>query len=196
MGNITRLVWMEKNVCCGKERITLTNKNQNYKQMKHLTKIVLWTCLITIMNSGCSTSSIAVKEKEISLRKAIESRAFTVNVNRINPTGAPSRQLTSDYSLTVKERKVDSYLPYFGRAYSVPYGGGKGLNFNAEISDYKLSFDDKGKALIEFRTKNDEDQYVYRLEIFPNGSTTINVTPVNRQAVSFYGTAEPLEQGK
>ena len=39
-----------------------------------------------------------------------------------------SKHLTSDYSLEIRNDSVYSYLPYFGVAYNVPYGGGKGLN--------------------------------------------------------------------
>ena len=42
-----------------------------------------------------------------------------------------SRALTSDYSIEIRNDSVFSYLPYFGVAYNVPYGGGKGLIFNA-----------------------------------------------------------------
>jgi hypothetical protein len=105
------------------------------------------------------------------------------------PMNGRSQTLTSPYSLEIKDDRVKSHLPYYGRAYSIPYGGGEGLNFEAEITGYKLSFDTKGKAVVEFETKTKEDQHGFRLEIFPNGSTSIHVTPVNRQAISFHGTA-------
>jgi hypothetical protein len=28
---------------------------------------------------------------------------------------------------------------------------------------------------------------MFRVEVYPNGSVTINVTPVNKQAITFYG---------
>ncbi|MDR2913597.1 MAG: DUF4251 domain-containing protein [Tannerella sp.] len=37
--------------------------------------------------------------------------------------------------------------------------------------------------------KTDEDQFVYRIDIFSNGSSSINVTSENRQSISFSGTA-------
>jgi hypothetical protein len=143
--------------------------------------------------TGCSSTKGLTKEekaaKEAALREAIEKREFTVDVNRMSPMSGRSQALTSPYSLEIKGDRVKSYLPYYGRAYSVPYGGGDGLNFEAEITGYKLSYDAKGKAVVEFETKTKEDRYGFRLEIFPNGSTSIHVTSVNRQAISFQGTA-------
>jgi hypothetical protein len=142
---------------------------------------------------GCSSSKSLTKEektaKEAVLRKAVENREFVVDVDRMLPMSGRSQTLTSPYSLEINGDQVKSYLPYFGRAYSVPYGGGDGLNFESPVTDYKSSFDSKGKATIEFQTKTKEDQYSFRLEIFSNGSASINVTSVNRQGVSFQGTA-------
>ncbi len=149
--------------------------------------------ILSIFLMGCSSSKGLTKEekavKETALRKAVENREFVVDVERMLPMSGRSRALTSSYSLQIDGDRVKSYLPYVGRAYSVPYGGGDGLNFESTITDYKSSFDNKGKAVIEFQAKTPEDRYSFRLEIFPNGSASVNVTSVNRQGISFQGTA-------
>ena len=45
----------------------------------------------------------------------------------------------------------------------------------------------KGKIQIDFKTRSDEDNYEYRLTIFPDGSTSIHVQPMNKQSISFTG---------
>lgn len=55
----------------------------------------------------------------------------------MQPMKGRSRALTSDYSIEIRNDSVFSYLPYFGVAYNVPYGGGKGLIFNAPITGYR-----------------------------------------------------------
>jgi hypothetical protein len=143
--------------------------------------------------TGCSPAGRLSKEEkaanEAALRKAIEKREFVVHVNRMLPMDGHTQALTSPHSLEIKDDRVKSHLPYYGRAYSVPYGGGDGLNFEAEITGYQSSFDAKGKAVVEFETKTKEDRHGFRLEIFPNGSTSVHVTSNNRQAISFHGTA-------
>ena len=151
--------------------------------------------LLSLIITGCSTSKGLTKEEKIAietaLREAIENRTFVVEVNQALPMGGNMRILTSPYSLTVNGDEVKSHLPFFGRAYNAPYGGGEGLIFESTITDYQLSFDKKGKALIEFKTKSKEDQLAYRVNIFTNGSASIDVTSVNRQSISFAGKASP-----
>lgn len=133
-----------------------------------------------------SKSERAAKEKQ-AVSEILKSQQYTIEVDRVIPLSGRSRHLTTDYSLEIKGDSVISYLPYFGQAYSVPYGGGKGLIFEAPLTDYKLSFNRKDKAHIRFKSRTDEDTFTFSIEIFPNGSATINVTPVNRQSISYYG---------
>ena len=97
-----------------------------------------------------------------------------------------SKHLTSDYSLEIRNDSVYSYLPYFGVAYNVPYGGGKGLN-SAPLSEYTSTYSKKGNAKITLKVRNEEDNYLYNITIYPNGSSNIQVTPTNRQSISFSG---------
>ena len=163
-------------------------------------QLLLLTGLFLLIISGCSSSRGLMKDekaaKEVALHEAIEKREFRIDVNRMNPMGGGSRTLTSSYSLEIKGDEVKSHLPFVGRAYSIPYGGGSGLVFNSTVTDYKSSFDNKGKATIEFKTRSENDQFNYHVEIFSNGSTSINVSSNNRQAISYSGTATKTEEAK
>lgn len=105
----------------------------------------------------------------------------------MQPMRGGSRNLTTNYTLEIRNDSVFSYLPYFGVAYNAPYGGGKSLNFNASITGYTTRALKKGKIQIDFKTRSDEDNYEYRLTIFPDGSTSIHVQPMNKQSISFTG---------
>jgi hypothetical protein len=108
----------------------------------------------------------------------------------MSPVKGASRHLTSNYALTVKGDTVVSYLPYFGQAYNIPYGGGKGLNFESTISVYTLSYDAKGTARISFQTRSEGETLHYNIQIFSNGSSNIHVSSTNRQAINFHGNLE------
>ena len=95
--------------------------------------------------------------------------------------------MSPDFSLEVRGDTLVSYLPYFGRAYSLPYGGGKGLNFTAPISEYRTTKERNGATLITMKAINEEDVYLFRLEIFSNGSTTIDLRPRERESISYSG---------
>lgn len=166
--------------------------------MKRVNYFVWMALVLSVIMSGCSATKGLTKEEkaanEAQLRAAIENRTFVVDVDRALPMSGSSRMLTSPYTLTINGDTVKSYLPYFGRAYSVPYGGGEGLIFDSVVTDYQSSFDKKGKATIEFKTKSKEDQFVYRIYIFPNASASIDVSSVNRQQISFQGKAKPMKR--
>ena len=93
-------------------------------------------------------------------------------------------------SLEIRNDSVISYLPYFGRAYSIPYGGGDGLDFKAPLKEYDMKMDKKGNAVIEFVARNPEDRYEFRAQVYTNGEASINVNMQNRQSISFQGELE------
>ena len=78
-------------------------------------------------------------------------------------------------------------------AYNVPYGGGKGLIFNAPITGYRKESLKKGKTRIDFKTGNEEDKYEYSLTIYSDGSANIHIQPMNRQAISYSGELDIKE---
>lgn len=132
----------------------------------------------------------AKEKKSDYIKSMINNKCYTIDVNRMIPMSGPTKALSSSYSLAIKGDSVISYLPYMGEAYSIPYGGGKGLNFEAPITDYSLKFDKKGTAKIKFKARTSEDNFSFYVQIFNNGSTSINITPQNRQSISFYGEME------
>lgn len=125
------------------------------------------------------------KEKEV--KELLESGRYTIEVDRALPMSGSSVNLTSSYSLELRGDSVISHLPYFGRAYNVPYGGGDGLRFSKPTKDRTIEFDEKGTADIKFDVRTDEDNYTYNVKVFNNGSATIMVQPTNRQSISFHG---------
>ena len=121
------------------------------------------------------------------MKELIVSENYKIDVNTAMPMRGRSIPLTSLYSLEIRNDSVISYLPYYGRAYSIPYGGGDGLNFKAVLKEYSMEMDKKGNAVIEFIARNPEDRYEYRVKVFPNGSASIDVNMQNRQSISFQG---------
>ena len=103
-----------------------------------------------------------------------------------HPTGGAPINLSSPYSLKVNGDTVVSYLPFFGRAYSVPYGGGKGLNFTGKVISYETSRNKK-EYNIKMGVDSDEDQYIYYIDVYENGRAVILVASKNRSNITFYG---------
>lgn len=125
------------------------------------------------------------KEKEV--KERIDSGRFTIEVNRALPTGGRSVNLTTLYSLEMRGDSVVSYLPYYGRAYSAPYGGGGGLIFTKPITGLESAYSKKGVAQLKFETRTDDDTYRFDIKIYPNGSASLHVIPTNKQGITYQG---------
>lgn len=125
--------------------------------------------------------------KEQTVKEKIESENYRIDINTAYPRRGRMIPLTSIYSVTIRNDSVFSQLPYFGRAYSIPYGGGQGLMFNAPIDQYTMAMGKRGVAKINFTAKSPEDQFRFRITIYSNGSSSIDVDMQNRESISFSG---------
>lgn len=147
-------------------------------------------CMIATMPATAQSRNEKKARIERAVKEAIDSQTYKINVDRMQPMRGRSRTLTTNYSLKVSNDSVYSYLPYFGVAYNIPYGGGKGLVFSEPIIEYKTKELKKGRMQIDFKTRSEGDNYEYSLTIYPNGSTTIHVQSSNRQSISYTGDME------
>ena len=111
--------------------------------------MLLLALLVGIPTLSAQQSKKEKKEqKKEAVMKLIESENYKIDVNTAMPMRGRSIPLTSSYSLTIRNDSVISYLPYYGRAYSIPYGGGDGLNFKTILKEYNVEMDKKGDNLV------------------------------------------------
>lgn len=128
------------------------------------------------------------------VREALQAGDFKIDITQMIPMRMTSRPV-SVYSVRLHEGTLYSHLPYVGRAWDVPYGGGHALNFDAEIQSYDVYSDQDGAYTVRIVVKTDEDTHVYTFRIFDNGSTSLVVQSRNREPISFSGNVEfPTEQ--
>ncbi|SFG26524.1 DUF4251 domain-containing protein [Prevotella sp. KH2C16] len=159
-------------------------------------KLILLT-FMALAVVACSTTRLTPEEKAAKearkrqqLTENLNDRHFTIHVDYMQPMRGPMKRLTSDYELTLHGDTLISYLPYFGRAYNVPYGGGKGLSFTTLIRDYQVVEGRKDNYLVEIKARNEEDEFVYNIEVFANGNASISVQAHERDAIRFTGAME------
>ena len=161
--------------------------------MKKYQVSIVMALLAAVLLGGCATSEGRAAQKAEQVKKvtaALNRRQYKIAIARMYPMNGPSKTVTYGYSVEVKNDSLFSYLPYFGRAYNVPYGGGKGLNFAAPIGSYQEEVAKNGKRRIEIGLTNEEDTYLYILEVFDNGSSTVSVTSRQREQISYSGDME------
>ena len=151
---------------------------------------ILTFLLLMVVLGGCASSEERAAQKAEFSRKvkaALDKRAYKISINRMFPMQGASRSVSYGYSVTVKNDSLFSYLPYFGRAYDVPYGGGKGLSFDAPIGHYHEIQSNNGSRQIDIELKNEEDNYTYHITVFDNGSSSIEVQARKRERISYSG---------
>lgn len=158
--------------------------------IKKVVSLVL--VLVVVMLASCGTSSgLSKAEQQAQLTQqvvaAVESRQFKIAVEWMKPLGWQPQYVTSNYELKIDGDEVDSYLPYVGEAYSLPYGGGKGLIFEGQMEHYSMTKTAADRMVIEFDVRNEEDSYHYRIDLFTNGKAIIDVLARDRDSISFEG---------
>ena len=154
--------------------------------------------MMALLMAACSTLTPAEKaERQAKVAQAVEKalagRHYKVGISMMYPPRGKAVNVSPDYSLEVKGDTLISYLPYFGRAYNVPYGGGKGLNFTAPIAEYNTGKGRKGATLVTIKVMNEEDIYTYLLEIHDTGSTSVDVRSREREPISYSGNMYGIE---
>ena len=149
-------------------------------------KSILYFLLVV---SG-SLPSIAQEKNEAALKGLLSTKTFVFKAQSAWPLQGTVVQLNPGFDMKVLSDSINTYLPYFGRAYSAGYNTGSGINFTSTKFEYKLK--DKSKGGWEIVIKPIDTKEINELiySVSTNGFATLQVTSTNRQAISFYGIIE------
>jgi hypothetical protein len=136
-------------------------------------------------------------DKEASVKKMIDSKRFLFVAQTATPMSGQIRQLTTEYGLSLKKDTLESFLPYFGRAYSATIGSaGEGIQFKSYKFDYILLESKKGMWEISLQPKDVSDSYRLNLSISKSGYGSLEVRSNSRQPISFQGYISKIKPGK
>ena len=162
--------------------------------MKNL--IIMVLLLISVSNLNAQETEKKSKkelkaEKEAKkieeIKALVESKTFVFDARNANPMGGRTVTLTSEYDVKVTNDSIYSYLPYYGVAYTASYGGSDSpMNFKQPFETCDMEKTKKG-YLVKVKVKNGNDMLDFSFHISETGTTTLSVSSVNRQAISYYG---------
>lgn len=102
--------------------------------------------------------------------------------------------LSANYELVFDSSRVKAYLAYYGRAYSVTYGGDGGVKF--DLPAYRIDKKwNKRKKMFTITTEvsDSQDSYSIYLTASPSGYGDLKINFRNRQMISYYGRIERLK---
>ncbi len=155
--------------------------------MKRLFCVSVILFAIFAITIGHSQRKREKVEFDPEIKEQIDNREFKVIARTALPQGWKSVALNGNDYVRIDGDSLYSALPYYGRAYSAPYGGGEGLNFESEIEEYSVKDGKKGSVIIKFEARSRDDEHTYTLTIYPDCSAYIDVSSNDKQSISFMG---------
>ena len=134
------------------------------------------------------------EEKRKEITNLLKERTFVFKPTHAIPLGGGSVFLSHSFDAEIKGDTLISYLPFYGVAYRVEYGGRNGaFDFTQPIQDFKMEKDRKGYQ-VNLEVKNKMDFLTFNFQISELGNATLSITSTNRQAITFYGHIEAPEE--
>jgi hypothetical protein len=158
--------------------------------MKSLSKIFLSSfLLVNCLAFALTTTAQKNKEERIqAVKNAVDSQRYTFYAEYVNPLRGTQQYLTPYYTLRITKDTIDCFLPYFGRAYQAPINPADGgIKFMSTNFEYSNSPGKKGSWYIKIRPKDAPEVQQLTLQIFTDGTTTLQVMSTNKDAISFNG---------
>lgn len=138
-------------------------------------------------------------EKQKQIEKMINAKEFVFIGRTAIPTGFKTMDLTTNTNyVKFHPDRIESYMPFFGKAYSgIGYGGDNGLKFTGKPDDYTFV---KGKKnyQINANVKGINDIFKLSLSVSSEGSATLSIISNNRSPISYNGeiSAPEKQEGK
>ncbi len=174
--------------------------------MKTVKTFIFSLLAIASLNVSAQTNAETTK-------RIVENRNFIFVANSAQPT--PNNDLnkvfsampgvqsgsnislnSSQYTVVVNKDSIVSFLPFYGRAYTVnPNPDESGIKFTSKSFTYKETKNKKGIYTIDVKTKDTKSEsYTLTFSISTNGYASLFVSGNNKQPISFSGyLSEPKE---
>ena len=119
--------------------------------------------------------------------RIVGEQRYTFKAQTVMPSTGRSRQLNDNYDVSVTKDSVNSWLPYFGRAFSAPLDPTKGgIQFTSTDFEYTTAQRNDGWE-ITIKPKDTRDVQEMFITIFKNGTANVRVSSISRQPISFTG---------
>lgn len=132
------------------------------------------------------------------IRQLVTSNRFRAEADRAFPSRGKTIDLFSNRGfITLSDSLARGFLPFFGRAYSLPYGDGGGIEFDSTVQNRQILIKDKKKnktITYRFSVRGKNDLFNITLLITSSGNCTITVQSNQRSSISYSGKIYPLQE--
>jgi hypothetical protein len=155
--------------------------------MEKLKNILVSSLIALSIILSSTTVAFTQKPDKATVQRVVNSKQFVFKAQSALPMAGSTRYLTSDYEVKLLGDSLVSFLPYFGRAYSVTYGERGGIDFTSTKFDYKVKPRKKGGWDVAIETKDVKNNERFNFSISEDGYASLQVISNNRQPISFNG---------
>jgi hypothetical protein len=161
-------------------------------------KLVILIAILISVYAVQAQETVKKSKKELKAEKkaqqmaevkaTVEGKNFVFDARTANPMKGRTVNLTTDYNMKIRNDSVYSYLPYYGVAHTASSFGGMDspMNFSQPIDEYSSELTKNG-YMVKFKTRNGNDVLSCTLHISETGSSTLSVSSMNRQSISYFG---------
>jgi len=161
--------------------------------------LVIFALGITAISAQEKSKKQLKEEKKIEKQKQVEqmvnSKSFVFNAKTAMPTGYKTVNISTDsYRVKFLPEFIDSYLPYFGTAYSgVGYGGDTGLKFSGKPEEYTVTAGKKNYQ-VNAVVKGERDTFKIAVSVTFSGSASLTITSNNRSTITYSGDISEVKE--
>ena len=184
---------------------------KDMKRLKNKTFVCLASCLILGLISSCLTQKEKLEQTAI-VKKIVNNNDFKFVATSAQPQKASflfpfsnynlvlnpmiTQNLNGLYSLSVNNDTLQCHLPYFGVVnQSNSYNTlDQGIKFISNSFTYQKEENKKGDFNIAIIPKDKQKANKFYLNVNIDGSATLNVNFIDRDAISFFGNIQPIEK--
>ena len=129
------------------------------------------------------------------VKTLLDSGNYVFHAQSALPMQGTIHQLPTDYTVKVTKGKITVDLPYFGQAYAPPTDPTQsGIQFTTTAFDYFYTPRKKDGWNIRIKPKDAKDVQQVLLTISSEGYTSLQVTSLSRQPITFNGYVAALTQ--
>jgi hypothetical protein len=170
------------------------SKKYKIMEAKYSHSVLKFTAIAIVLSLvffQCSSSKKSAELNADDITGMVKDKDFTFIADRVNPLRGRSRQLTSEYDVTIKSDSLVSYLPYFGRAYQAPINPSEGgIHFTSTDFSYEVNANKNNGWDVLIKPKDYREVQQFSFRIFENGSATLQVISTSKDPISFNGRVE------
>lgn len=155
-------------------------------------------CLIILLSFLNVSNSVFAQDTKPDMQALLQSKNFLFTAQFAQPLSGNQISLTSTYTLRISGDSLVCQLPYYGRAYTVenyPNGNG-GIMFTSHHFDYSVVSQKHNRYMVTIKIKDFTGVQQMYINVSKNGYANLQVTPTNKQAISYYGNIIALPARK